>query len=131
MPTLSDAHALLQLLDLTKQSVHQIIAEWAKVPKPDDPSERGDELPSRELFEAQRTLLAATGKLVELVSNPSGRLLEVSSQYNESRCLHIAASLRIPDLLAKNPPQEGVTLEELAAMVGVERKKLGGDRSSP
>ncbi|PWY93216.1 S-adenosyl-L-methionine-dependent methyltransferase [Aspergillus sclerotioniger CBS 115572] len=125
MPTLSDAHALLQLLDLTKQSIHQIIAEWAKVSKPGDARENGDELVSRELFEAQRTLIAATGKLVELVSSPSDRLLEVSSQYNESRCLHIAATLRIPDLLAKSQPQEGVTIEELATIVGVEKKKLG------
>jgi hypothetical protein len=130
MPTLSDAHQLLQLADLTRDSVHRIIAEWAKVPaaspgKQGGPVDDGEaNLPSRELFEAQRTLVATTGKLVELISDPSSRLLEVSSQYNESRCLHIAAVLRIPDLLAENG-DEGMSMERIAEKVGIETRKLG------
>lgn len=133
MPTLSDAHQLLQLADLTKDSIHRIIGEWAKLPtsapgtqgkgsSPGGDSEAN--LPSRALFEAQRTLLATTGKLVELISSPSSRLLEVSSQYNEARCLHIAAVLRIPDLLADHGG-EGVPIERLAEKVGIETRKLG------
>ncbi|KAG2419142.1 hypothetical protein HFD88_002246 [Aspergillus terreus] len=133
MPTLSDAHQLLQLADLTQDSIHRIIGEWAKLPtsapgtqgkgsSPGGDSEAN--LPSRALFEAQRTLLATTGKLVELISSPSSRLLEVSSQYNEARCLHIAAVLRIPDLLADHG-SEGVPIERLAEKVGIETRKLG------
>lgn len=133
MPTLTDAHQLLQLADLTRDSVHRIIGEWAKLPtsapgkqgKRSSPGENSEaSLPSRELFEAQRTLLATTGKLVELISSPSSRLLEVSSQYNEARCLHIAAVLRIPDLLADHG-DEGVPIERLAEKVGIETRKLG------
>ena len=119
MPTLSDAHQLLQLLDITRESIHQIIGEWAKL----SPKEEAT-LPSHKLFEDQRRVIAATGKLVELVSSPSSRLLEVSSQYNEARCLHIAATLRIPDILGKGG-DEGVSIEDLAKDVGIEKRKLG------
>jgi hypothetical protein len=130
MPTLSDVHQLLELVDLTRDSVQRIIGEWAKLPAsssrkqggPADESEAS--LPSRELFEAQRTLIAASGKFVELVSSPSSRLLEVSSQYNEARCLHIAAVLRIPDILEENG-DKGVSMERIAMKVGIETRKLG------
>lgn len=130
MPTLSDAHQLLQLVNVTRDSIHRVIAEWAKPPASSSSEQGGgiDEseanLPSHELFEAQRTLIAATGKLVELVSSPSSRLLEVSSQYNEARCLHIAAVLRIPDILVENSGK-GVSMERIAEKVGIETRKLG------
>ena len=50
-------------------------------------------------------MLAAVGMVTELVSDPSSRLLEVSSQYFEARALRIAAERRIPDLLAKGQGQ--------------------------
>lgn len=121
MATLQDASQLLELLELTKASVHTIIKEWAKLP----PKRMGDAtLPSRELFQAKRTIIAATGKFAELVSSPSDRLLEVSSQYNEARCLHIAAAMRIPDLLAKGG-SAGVSIQDISAEVGIESRKLG------
>ncbi|KUI69008.1 Demethylsterigmatocystin 6-O-methyltransferase [Cytospora mali] len=84
-------------------------------------------LPSRSLFNTQRTLLAASGLLTELVSDPSSRLLEVSSQYFESRALHIAADQRLADVLAKSErqPDVGVDLETLAGISGIEYRKLG------
>lgn len=62
--------------------------------------------------------------LTELVSPPSNRLLEVPTQYFESRGLHIAASQHIPDLLAP-AGDEGLDLETLAAKAGIEARKLG------
>ncbi|EED21056.1 O-methyltransferase, putative [Talaromyces stipitatus ATCC 10500] len=126
MATIQDVHELLQLLELTHKAVHTIIGEWAKTPSSNQ--RKGTEisknsLPGRELFEARRTLISATGKFVELVASPSERLLEVSSQYNEARCLHIAASLRIADILAANG-ESGVTVEELSTRTGVQSQKL-------
>lgn len=43
------------------------------------PSNQNTGLPSRELFDARRTVIAATGKLVELVASPSERLIQVTS----------------------------------------------------
>lgn len=80
-------------------------------------------LTDRELFDHQRTLLAAAGTLTELVSEPQNRLLEVSSQYFEARALHIAADARIPNILAKHG-DSGLAVETLAAEVGIESRKL-------
>ncbi|KAI1335920.1 S-adenosyl-L-methionine-dependent methyltransferase [Xylariaceae sp. FL0016] len=83
-----------------------------------------ESLPSRPCFDAERTLLSASGLLTELVGSPSKRLLEVSMQYFEARALHLVASQRIPDLLAK-AGEEGVDLNTIAAASGVEALKLG------
>lgn len=86
--------------------------------------EKEESLPSQECFYAQRAILAAAGSMTELFSDPSGRLLEVSSQYFEARALHIATDQRIPDILAKER-ENGVHLEKLAVETGIESKKLG------
>lgn len=105
---------LLQVGNLIRSSIDT-------VKKLNDTS-RGD-LPAKPLFDAQRTLLSAAGKLTELVSQPSIRLLEVSSQYFEARCLHILADKRIPDLLAKGGNQ-GLHVKTIAESVGIEERKL-------
>jgi hypothetical protein len=81
------------------------------------------DMPTREVFDARRTLLASAGKLTELVSAPSERLLEVSMQYFEARALHIAADKRIPDLL-HGAPGGALDVAALAAKVGIEPRKL-------
>lgn len=123
---LADAHKLLQLLDLVSGSIRSVIAAWAS-PASGTTNPAGTEnLASWDLFQAQRTLLSATGLLTELVTDPSSRLLEVSSQYNESRALHIAAGLRVPDLLAEGTERgrNGLAVEELGTKVGIEPRKL-------
>lgn len=60
-----------------------------------------NDLPAKPLFDAQRALLSAAGKLTGLVSQPSARILEVSSQYFEARRLHTIAEKRVPDILVK------------------------------
>ncbi|KAI2488246.1 O-methyltransferase A [Pyrenophora tritici-repentis] len=82
-----------------------------------------ESLPPKELFNAQRTILSAAGMLTELVSTPSNRLLEVSTQYFEARALHIAAEKRIPDMLVGSD-ESGVAVEDLAKQVGIESTKL-------
>lgn len=81
------------------------------------------DLPAKPLFDAQRAILSAAGKLTELVSEPSVRILEVSSQYFESRCLHIIADKRIPDILA-GAGDAGVHVDKIAEAVGIETRKL-------
>jgi hypothetical protein len=124
MPTIRNAHQMLQLLDLTEDAIRTIIGEWAKevpdgaVGKQGDTNASLPPLPSRALFDARRTLIAATGKLTELVADPSERLLEVSSQYNEARSLHIAVSVRIHELLAKGG-EAGVSIHDLSLETGI------------
>lgn len=82
-----------------------------------------DSVPPRTLFDAQRTVLSAAGMIVELVSTPSNRLLEVSTQYFESRALHIVAEKRIPDMLA-GCDDSGVSVKKLAEQAGCDSLKL-------
>ncbi|KAL8955079.1 MAG: hypothetical protein Q9193_006920 [Seirophora villosa] len=70
---LTDSVNLLRTCELLTAAVHTVIDEWAKEALPGIPS-----LPSQELYEAQRTVLAATGTLTELVSEPQSRVVEVA-----------------------------------------------------
>lgn len=109
---------LQQLGDLIQAS----IADYVKLKQSSvEDVEAG--LPEKPLFDAQRTLLAAAGLLTELVSQPSNRLLEVSSQYFEARALHIVADKRIPDILAQSG-DAGVAIISLSSAVGIESRKL-------
>ncbi|KAF9631052.1 putative o- protein [Lasiodiplodia theobromae] len=114
------ASELRQLGNLIQSSINAILGLNESI---DKRVATDSTVPDKRLFDAQRTLLSAAGKLTELVSQPSGRLLEVSSQYYEARCLHIAADKRIPDLLAASPAA-GVHIDTLSAAVGIESRKL-------
>lgn len=120
--SIQDAHKLLQLLELVEKSVKNVIKAWANPATYSESVSGTESLATRELFDAQRILLAAAGMFTELVAMPSSRLLEVSSQYNESRALHIAAEVRIPDLLGSDAA--GIPIESLSSSVGIEARKL-------
>ena len=123
--TLTNAAQLLQLSELLSTNIRIIIDEWAKEQQPQaiNDSVSSVSLPSRKLYEAQRTLLAITGSLTELVAEPSLRILEVGCQYWESRALYIAAERRIPDLLAETG-KDGASAKQLASRTGIEYLKL-------
>nr|POE77916.1 o-methyltransferase geda [Quercus suber] len=142
--TIQDAAQLLKLSKLITSSITDVIEAWAAessagahagVTNKQPNGSAGDtsngvpapvavdsELPTWQLFQAQRVLLGAVGKLTELISEPSSRLLEVSSQYNESRSLFIAAERKIPDLLSSSP--SGLSVAEIGQKVGIEAGKL-------
>ncbi|AEO59636.1 hypothetical protein MYCTH_2066662 [Thermothelomyces thermophilus ATCC 42464] len=107
---------LLQLSGLIQTWVANYIAA-----KNDPGAESQGSLPSKPLYDARRTLLAAAGMLTELVSDPSSRIIEVALQQFEARSLHLAAATRVPDLLAERGE---MGIDELSARVGVEKKKL-------
>lgn len=75
------------------------------------------------LWEAQRTIEAASGALVELTAEPYQRIQQVLTVFWESRALFIAAERRIPDLLA-NAEDEGMHIEVLAKKTTIEARKL-------
>ncbi|KAL8861120.1 MAG: hypothetical protein Q9178_002334 [Gyalolechia marmorata] len=126
--SLNDAAQLLQLSELFSTNVQTVIKEWAKEQEPNASNDGAspDMLPSLRLYEAQRTLLALTGKLTELIAEPSLRIMEVGCQYWESRALFIACERRIPDMLAapEENAQIGVSLQRLGEKTGIEADKL-------
>ncbi|KAK5631481.1 hypothetical protein RRF57_007195 [Xylaria bambusicola] len=111
-------HQLQQLGGL----IQSAIADYVKL-KQSSVENAESNLPEKSLFDAQRTLLAASGLLTELVSQPQNRLLEASSQYFEARALHIVADKRIPDILAQSG-DAGVAVISLSSIVGIEPRKL-------
>ncbi|MCJ1432684.1 hypothetical protein MMC27_002041 [Xylographa pallens] len=119
--TLQDAFQLLQTAELVSATAKTIIEEWSK--ESAGTEELFSVLPSRQLYEAQRILLAATGKLTELVAEPSSHLLEVSSSYYEARALHIAAEKRIADIIA-GAGGAGLSVKDIGHAVGIEHLKL-------
>ncbi|EAW24695.1 O-methyltransferase tpcA [Aspergillus fischeri NRRL 181] len=123
--SLCDAAQLLQTADIISNTVQTIIAEWSAEVKASKGSRKQNApmLPSRELFDAQRIILAAVGKLTELVSDPSARILEVATQFQESRSLYIAAERRIPDLLAAGD-EGGVHVDRISQKARIEPRKL-------
>lgn len=125
--SLKDAAQLLELSELFSTNVQTVIQEWAKEQEPDANNDGASPhmLPSLRLYEAQRTLLALTGKLTELVAEPSLRIMEVGCQYWESRALYIACERRIPDILAAPADiKTGVSIKTLGAKTGIEADKL-------
>jgi hypothetical protein len=124
--TLADAAQLLQLGELITTNIRSVIDAWAKESKSEDensPDGSPHVLPSHQLHQAQRTILASVGTLTELVSEPSIRVLEVACQYWESRALYITAERRIPDLLAQ-AGAKGLGVKELGEATGIEHLKL-------
>ena len=128
--TVQDAAQLLRLCDLLTTSVRTIVDEWGKESEADSsisdssqsPPHRS--LPSPALHQAQRTVLAITGSLTELVSEAPSRVLEVACQYWESRALFIAAERRVADLVA-DAKNKCMSSEQLSSATGIERRKLG------
>ena len=121
--TVVEINELLQVSELLTGAVRTVIDEWAKETRDITPSGTVAFLPSQELHQAQRTILAIAGKLIELVSEPSQRILEVACQYWECRALSVAAERRIPDLLAAKG-DEGVEIAVLAKTTTIESAKL-------
>jgi hypothetical protein len=122
----ADAVHLLQLSELISINIRSVIDAWAKESKAEEggsPDGSPHILPSHQLHQAQRTILASVGALTELVSEPSIRVIEVACQYWESRALAIAAERRIPDLLAQ-AGAKGLAVDELGEATGIEHLKL-------
>lgn len=109
---------LLQLGSLIQNTINDFVNA-----KNDKKAQADASLPSHALFEARRILESAAGMLTELVSDPSSRIIEVALQHYEARALHIAAALRIPDILAEHGEQ-GCGIKELSSRVSIESRKL-------
>ncbi|KAH9895356.1 S-adenosyl-L-methionine-dependent methyltransferase [Xylariomycetidae sp. FL2044] len=116
---------LRQVVKLLSSSCESLIGEWGKRSKngTDHEKNHDQELPSREAFEAERTIKAALGSIEELACTPSMRLMEFSTMFWNSRALHIAAENNIPDLLAEKD-SDGVDVETISEAVGIEKNKL-------
>jgi hypothetical protein len=116
---------LRKLVKLLDDASNTIIDEWEKGSDAEPAAADGEiTLPSSTLYSAQLVVQAVTGAVVEMVAEPQSRLLEVSSQYFESRALHITAEHRIADFL-HGSGEQGVHVDDISKVVGIEPLKLG------
>ena len=126
--SLNDGIQLLQISALITKHTQTVIEEWAREQQEGASNDGAspDILPSQSLYQAQRALLALTGTLTELITDPSLRIMEVGCQYWESRALFIACERRIPDLLAAPGVDSsiGLSAQQLGEMTGIEHLKL-------
>ena len=104
----------------------EIIAAWEReASEPPKPANIASTVPSHQLYNARRTAVGAAGMLVDLVQDPRTRVFELCSQYLESRAWHIAVEKKIPDILAEAQPGEGLSLQRLGEVTGINEQKLG------
>jgi len=124
--TPKDANELLRLSDLLREAALTIKDEWAKedFSHQDESKDSSRILPSHKLWNAERTVEAVTGSLLELVAEPHQRIQQILAEFMESRALFIAAERRIPDLLNGAGP-DGMDIQSIAEKTGIERRKLG------
>ena len=85
----------------------------------------GSPVPSKELYEGRRVIAGTIGVLLELVPDPSARLMEITHEFYEARALQIAAEARIADILAEGDPKVGIPIDALSQKTGVKDHKLG------
>lgn len=123
-----EANKLLKLSDQLRDAALTVQEEWAKEdfsgPLAADGKDTARVLPSHKLWEAEKTIEAISGSLVELVSEPYQRVQQILTQFMESRALFIVAERDIPDLLAE-AGDEGLEIKVLAEKTSIESKKLG------
>ncbi|KAH8602457.1 S-adenosyl-L-methionine-dependent methyltransferase [Bisporella sp. PMI_857] len=117
---IADLQHFTQILN---SSVEEIIKQWSTDGKEGTKLDTGVLLPSKNSYEAHKSILGSLGKIQELVSTPSIRLIETSHQFYESRALHIAAEHRIADVVAGHEV-EGVNVVEIAEKTGLDEDKL-------
>ncbi|KAI0541762.1 S-adenosyl-L-methionine-dependent methyltransferase [Xylaria digitata] len=114
------AEKLRQTVQLIAAASETIIDGWKREAEGGLDTIDGIQLPTHAVYNAQRVLAAAAGSIEEIVCDPSLRILGFSSQYLESRALHIAAEHRIADVLDK----QSLHTSDIAQRIGIETGKL-------
>lgn len=82
---------------------------------------------SRVALEAQRHLVAATGRLNSLVLPPQEQLILLSAQHLEARALHIVVAADVAGLIKNAGGEQDIG--GLAEECGLEAEKLGMDNT--
>ena len=113
--TPDEAAKLLKLGQLIQDSIAEYVKQDAAL-EPGQPA-------SEEQVNARRNLIGSTGVILELVSDPGARIIELANQFFESRALHIVADARVSDLLVPRGG-DGLEIAELSAKTGIETGKL-------
>ena len=123
---------LRSLIRLLTDASETVIREWeAQDARPGSKDITKAKVPSRQLFDAQRTLVGACHTCIDIVDDPFNRIYDINLSATTSRALYIAILTGIPDILDDAEPGEGVSISDISHRTKVCEGDLGGYRDPP
>lgn len=118
---------LRSLIRLLNEASETVIREWeaedAQVAIQDTLTKA--KVPSRELFDAQRTLVGACNMCIDIVDDPFNRIYDINLSVATSRALYIVIEAGIPDILDDVNAREGVSVSEISHRTTVNEADMG------
>lgn len=120
-------NTLRSLIHLLSEASETVIREW----EAEDAQVVGRDgftkarVPSRPLFDAQRTLVGACNMCIDIVDDPFNRIYDVNLSATTSRALQIAIQAGIPDVLDDVDAGGGVPISEISRRATIREADLG------
>ena len=124
--TMSRSHSdrvatLRSLVRLLNEASETIIREWRNEDEQIDATEEAAKTrgPTRQLFDAQRTLVGACHMCIGIVDDPFNRIADINYSAIASRVLCLAVQTGIPDFIDDFDEGEGVAIAEISRHSGI------------
>ncbi|KEZ41175.1 hypothetical protein SAPIO_CDS7255 [Scedosporium apiospermum] len=107
--------------------IEEYIAELEKATSGSSSAPKGRQspIPPHSVFEAQKFLINATGRLNSVLLSPKEQLVLLSAQHLEARALHIIAAADVAGIIERQGAGRGMSIRDLARETGLEEGKLG------
>jgi len=107
--------------------IEEYIAELEKATSGSSSAPKGRQspIPPHSVFEAQKFLINATGRLNSVLLSPKEQLVLLSGQHLEARALHIIAAADVAGIIERQGAGRGMSIRDLARETGLEEGKLG------
>ncbi|ETS79069.1 hypothetical protein PFICI_08922 [Pestalotiopsis fici W106-1] len=128
MSALTPKEAALQLrkvLQLLTTAINDIASRWESESRDENAVEiRYNGTTQHTAQDPVKVALAAMGHVESLITEPHRLVVDMSTSYLISRALHIVADHDIAGIIAAANGADGVHVEELARLAGMEQDKL-------
>lgn len=125
MSVAEKAQKLRSLVRLLADASEVVIKEWEAEERVSAAASEARTLPSQELHRARRVIRGACGMCADLVQEPLNRLEEMAhGALSLVEAIYICVAARIPDILGKVAPDEGLSVAEISCQTGINEGKL-------
>jgi hypothetical protein len=123
----SPVSQLRELGRTIQAGIEDYIAELEKATSESSSAPKGRQrpIPPHAVFEAQKFLINATGRLNSVLLSPKEQLVLLSAQHLEARALHIIAAADVAGIIEKQGAGRGMSIRDLAQKTRLEEGKLG------
>ncbi|KZT68950.1 S-adenosyl-L-methionine-dependent methyltransferase [Daedalea quercina L-15889] len=115
---------LRSLIRLLTDASEIVISEWEAADARGTDGHTKDNVPSRELYDAQRIFIGACGMCLDIVDEPLNRILDINYAIVAARSLFLAVQTNIPDILDAATASGGVSVSELSRQIGARETDL-------